>query len=82
MNENWCTLAIAILYKTPCTVEQAEGLFNRGNFFRNKRPKGDIEDMLRLKEQGFRIKDIADIFCLDPSTVCNLIRTNKLPARS
>ena len=77
MNENWCTLAIAVFYRSPCTIEQAGELYTNGKFFRNKRPKEDIEDMIKLRKQGLKFKEIAEIFCLNQSTVCNLVNTFK-----
>ncbi|NHL36667.1 hypothetical protein FDE95_08570 [Clostridium botulinum] len=75
MNENWCTLAIAIFYKRPCTMEQAIELYNNGKLARKKRLKEDIEDMIKLRQQGLKFKEIAEIFCLTQSTVCNLVNT-------
>lgn len=84
MDKNWCALLIAILREKPCTREQAVQLFDKGTLFRNKRPKEDITEMIRLRKQGLKFKEIAEIFCLDPSTVCQLVNSNKkkLPARS
>ncbi|EPY6492370.1 helix-turn-helix domain-containing protein [Clostridium sporogenes] len=77
MNENWYTLAIAIFYKRPCTMEQAIELYNNGKLARNKRPKEDIEDMIKLRQQGLKFKEIAEIFCLTPSTVRNFVSSFK-----
>ncbi|MHB9950745.1 hypothetical protein CF055_17180 [Clostridium botulinum] len=82
MDKNWCTLLIAILREKPCTREQAAELYDKGTLFRNKRPKEDIEEMIRLRKQGLKFKEIAEIFCLVPSTVCTLVNKKKLPARS
>ncbi len=73
MDKNWCALLIAILREKPCTREQAAELYDKGTLFRNKRPKEDIEEMIRLRKQGLKFKEIAEIFCLDPSTVCTLV---------
>ncbi|NFO72003.1 hypothetical protein FDC51_17965 [Clostridium botulinum] len=73
MDKNWCALLIAILREKPCTREQAAQLFDKGILFRNKRPKEDITEMIRLRKQGLKFKEIAEIFCLNPSTVCTLV---------
>ncbi|KGO13868.1 hypothetical protein NZ45_09890 [Clostridium botulinum] len=75
MDKNWCVLLIAILREQPCTREHAVQLYDNGNLFRNKRPKEDIEDMVKFREMGLKFKEIAEIFCLTQSTVCNLVNT-------
>jgi len=80
MDKNWSVLLIAILKES--TREQAAELYDNGKFARNRRPKEDIEDMIKFREQGFKFKEIAEIFYLTPSTVCNLVNKKKLPARS
>ncbi|MBO0555315.1 hypothetical protein EXQ41_04425 [Clostridium botulinum] len=77
MDKNWCILLITILREQPCTMEQAVELYDKGTLFRNKRPKEDVEDMVKFREMGFKFKEIAEIFYLDKSTVCNLVNTFK-----
>ncbi|MDU2834261.1 MAG: hypothetical protein E7C05_17095 [Clostridium botulinum] len=77
MDKNWCILLITILREQPCTMEQAAELYDKGTLFRNKRPKEDVEDMVKFRKMGFKFKEIAEIFCLDKSTVCNLVNTFK-----
>lgn len=78
MNENWCILAIAALYERPCTIEQAFELFDKGKLTKNKRrPKEDIEDMVKLKKKGLTFEEIADIYCTDKGIVCRVINSFK-----
>ncbi|MGO5075217.1 hypothetical protein ACTQ4K_14975 [Clostridium sporogenes] len=42
-----------------------------------KRPKEDIEDMIKLRQQGCKFKEIGEIFCLTPSTVRNFVSSFK-----
>lgn len=79
MNENWYTLAIAVLYEKPCTIEQAFELYNKGNVVKKSpksRSKEDIEDILKLRK-SLSLQEIADIYCLSKSTVCRIIRKFK-----
>ncbi|HDI3055733.1 TPA: hypothetical protein PL548_001408 [Clostridium botulinum] len=76
MNENWCTLAIAIFYKRPCTMEQAIELYNNGKLARNKRPKEDIEDMVKLRE-FLSLEEIAEIYGSSESSICQIINKFK-----
>ncbi|MBN3379278.1 hypothetical protein CF088_11420 [Clostridium botulinum] len=82
MDKNWCALLIAALREKPCTREQAIQLYDTGKLSKNRKSKEDIEDMIKLREQGLKFNEIAEIFCSDPSTVCKLVNKKKLPARS
>ncbi|MCW6074477.1 hypothetical protein LAV44_03950 [Clostridium sporogenes] len=75
MDKNWSVLLIAILRK--CTGEQPVELYDTGKFTRNKRNNEDIEDMIKFREQGLKFKEIAEIFCMDPSTICNLVNSSE-----
>ncbi|MCW6088856.1 hypothetical protein [Clostridium sporogenes] len=50
MNENWCTLCIAILNPKAATVEKAFELFEKGKINKRARMlKEDLEDAIKLK---------------------------------
>ncbi|ACA55557.1 hypothetical protein FDC45_13110 [Clostridium botulinum] len=77
MNENWCTLAIAVLYERTCTIEQAFELYNQGRIFKNrKKSDEDLADMVKLRE-FLSLKEIAEIYGSSESTVCQLINKFK-----
>ncbi|ABS35858.1 hypothetical protein [Clostridium botulinum] len=77
MNENWCTLAIAVLYERPCTIEQAFELLDKGKFAKNrKKSKEDLEDMVKLKE-FLSLQEIAEIYGSSESSICQIINKFK-----
>lgn len=77
MNENWCTLAIAVLYERPCTIEQAFELYNKGKFAKNrKKSKEDLEDMVKLKN-FLSLQEIAEIYGSSESSICQIINKFK-----
>ncbi|NEZ94429.1 hypothetical protein EXM58_00450 [Clostridium botulinum] len=77
MNENWCTLAIAVLYERPCTIEQAFELYNKGKFAKNrKKSKEDLEDMVKLKK-FLSLQEIAEIYGSSESSICQIINKFK-----
>ncbi|ABS33232.1 TPA: hypothetical protein ACXNW3_001475 [Clostridium botulinum] len=77
MNENWCTLAIAVLYERPCTIEQAFELLDKGKFAKNrKKSKEDLEDMVKL-EEFLSLQEIAEIYGSSESSICQIINKFK-----
>lgn len=79
MNENWCTLAIAVFYERPCTIEQAFELYNYGKISKSRpkpKPKEDVEDMIKLRK-NLTLQEVADIYCIDKSTVYRILRNFK-----
>lgn len=77
MNENWYVLAVAILTEKSRTVEQAFELYEKGKVRRGiKRPKEDIEDMLKLRNK-LTIRELAEIYGTSRGGISGLISKYK-----
>lgn len=76
MDENYCALYIAIIKE--CNVEDAFRLYHYGHkkVVYNKNGE-EIENMIKLKNQGYTYQQIGDIYGIARNTVCEKIKRYK-----
>ena len=60
--ENWCALAVAIYHEKPLTVEEAFRVYTGEK--RQASSERTLEEIERLRNTGFRWRDINRMLCL------------------